>query len=95
MFYPLEKNSEKPYVSCFVFSNFNRLLPASLSSLPHFTRDFHDYLTRSRLNLHKISLRYQFASSSQAPTICNDMPLTVCNSITTTNFKKNLKLFNN
>ena len=82
----------KFHVSCFVFSHFNRLLPASLSSLLHFNRDFHDYLTRSRFNLHKMSLRYQFAISSQAPTIWNDIPLTVRDSLTTTNFKKKLKL---
>ena len=51
--------------------------PASLSSLLHFNRDYHDYLTRSYLNLHRISRRYQFAISSQAPTIWNDMPLTI------------------
>ena len=67
----------KFHVSCFVFSHFNHLLPASLSSLLYFNRDFHDYLTRSRFNLHKMSLRHQFAISSQAPTIWNDIPLTV------------------
>ena len=77
----------KFHVSCFVFSHFNRLLPASLSSLLHFNRDFHDYLTRTRFNLHKMSLRYQFAICSQAPTIWNDIPLTVRDSLTTTNFK--------
>ena len=39
----------KFHVSCFVFSHFNSLLPASLSLLLHFNCDFHDYLTRSRL----------------------------------------------
>ena len=69
-------------------------LPASLSSLLHFNRDFHDYLTRSRFNLHKMSLKYQFAitGSSQAPTIWNDISLTVRDSLTTSNFKKKLKL---
>ena len=80
------------HVSCFVFSHFNRLLPACLSSLLHFNRDFHDYLTRSRFNLHKMSLRYQFAISFQAPAIWNDFPLTVRDSLATTNFKKKLKL---
>ena len=82
----------KFHVSCFVFSHFNRLLPASLSSLLHFNRDFHYHLTRSHFNLHKMSLRYQFAISSQAPTIWNNIPLTVRDSLTTTNFKKKLKL---
>ena len=40
-----------------------------------------------------ISLRYQFAISSQAPTISNDILLTVRNNLTTTNFKKNLNLY--
>ena len=35
-------------VSCFVFSHFNSLPPASLSLLLHFNCDFHGYLTRSR-----------------------------------------------
>ena len=59
----------KFHVSCFVFSHCNRLLPASLSSLLHFNNDFHDYLTCSHFNLHKMALGYQFAISSQAPTI--------------------------
>ena len=41
----------KFHVSCFVFSHFNRLLPASLSSLLHFNRDFHDSLTRFSFQL--------------------------------------------
>ena len=78
----------KFHFSCFVFSHFNHLLPASHSLLLHFNRDFHDYPTCSCFNLHKMSLRYQFAISSQAPIIWNDIPLTVRNSLTTTNFKK-------
>ena len=39
----------KFYVSCFVFSRFNSLPPASLSSLLYFNCDFHGYRTRSRL----------------------------------------------
>ena len=38
----------KFHVSCFVFSHFNHLLPASHSSLLHFNCDFHDYLACSR-----------------------------------------------
>ena len=82
----------KFHVSCFVFSHFNHLLPASLFSLLPFNRDFHDYLTRSRFSLHKMSLRYQSAISSRAPTIWNDIPLTARDSLTTTCFKKKLKL---
>lgn len=81
------------HVSCFLFSHLNHLLPASLSLLLHFNCDFHDYSTRSWFNLHKISLRYPFVISSQAPTIWNNIPLTVLNNLTTTNFKKNLKLY--
>ena len=66
---------------------------ASLSSLLHFNRDFQDYLTRPRFNLHKMSLWYQFSFSSQAPIIWNDIPLTVLNSLTTTYFEKKLKLY--
>ena len=40
-----------------------------------------------------MSLRYQFAISSQAPIIWNDIPLTVRNRLTTTNFEKALKLY--
>ena len=75
----------KFYVSCFVFLHFNCLLPASLSSLFHFNYDFH--LTRSHFNLQKMSLvRYQFAISSQAPIIWNEISLSIRNSLTTTNF---------
>ena len=35
-------------VSCFLFSHFNGLPPASLSLLLHFNCDFHSYLTCSR-----------------------------------------------
>ena len=59
----------KFHVSCFVFSHFNHLLPVSHSSLLHFNHDFHDYLTRSRFNLHKMSLMYEFAISSQPPIV--------------------------
>lgn len=83
----------KFHVSCFVFSYFNRLVPATLSSLLHFNREFHDYSTRSCFNLHKFSRRYQFAICSQAPTIWNDLPLTFHNSLTISNFKKKLKLY--
>ena len=38
----------KFYVSCFVFSDFNSLPPASLSLLLHFNCDFRDYLRCSR-----------------------------------------------
>ena len=80
----------KFHVSCFVFSYFSPLVPASISSLLHLNREFHDYLTRSRLNLHKFSRRYQFAICSQAPTIWNDIPLTLRNSLAVSNFKKKL-----
>ena len=79
-------------VSCFIFSHFNCLLPTSLSSLLHFNHDFH--LTCSHFNLLKMFLvRYQFAISSQAPIIWNEIPLSIRNSLTTTNFKKELKLY--
>ena len=51
----------KFHVSCFVFSHFNRLPPASLSSLLHFNRDFHDYLTRSRSTCIKCPSKYESA----------------------------------
>ena len=38
----------KFHVSCFVFSRFNSLLPASLSFLLHFNCYFYGYLTRAR-----------------------------------------------
>lgn len=57
----------KFHVSCFVFSYFNRLVPATLSSLLNFNREFHDYSTRSCFNLHKFSRRYQFAILGSHP----------------------------
>ena len=49
------------YVSCFVFSHFNSLPPASRSLLLHFNCDFHGLSTSFSFNLHKMSLRFQFA----------------------------------
>ena len=63
----------KFHLSCFVLSHFNSFPPASLSSLPHFNCDFHDYLTRCRSDLRKMSLRYQFAISSHSPIIWKDI----------------------
>ena len=54
--------------------------------------EYHDYLTRSRFNLHKTNHKYQFAITWQAPVIWNDIPLTVRNSLTLSNFKKKLRL---
>ena len=45
----------KFHVSCFVFSHFNSLPPASLSLLLHFNCDFHGYLTRSHSTCIKCS----------------------------------------
>ena len=49
-------------------------------------------MTRSRFNLHKTSHKYQFAITWQAPIIWNDIPLTVRNNLTVSNFKKKKKL---
>ena len=48
-------------------------------------------MTRSRFNLHETCHKYQFAITSQAPIIWNDIPLTVRNNLTVSNFKKKLK----
>ena len=59
----------KFHVTCFVFSHFNSLSPASLSLVQlRFS-----WLSNSfSFNLHKMSLRYQFTISSQAPIIWKD-----------------------
>ena len=86
----------KFHVSCFVFSHFNSLPPASLSLvLLHFNCDFHGYLTRSRsaarstcikcrsgINLLLVLKPRLFGQGY--PT---DIPLTVRHSLTTTDFK--------
>ena len=46
-FYSIRPFTHKFHVSCFVFSHFNSLPPASLSLLLHFNCGFHGYLTRS------------------------------------------------
>ena len=84
----------------FVFSHFSSLLPTPVSSNLHFNSEHHDYMTRSRFNLHKTCHKYQFAITWQAPIIWNDIPLTVRNSLTQepwwahtiSNFKKKLRL---
>ena len=83
----------KFHVACFVFSHFNSLLPTPVSSILHFNSEYHDYMTRSRFNLHKTCHKYQFAITWQAPIIWNDIPLTVRNNLTVSNFKKNLRLY--
>ena len=37
--------------------------------------------------------KYQFVITWQAPIIWNDIPLNVCNNLTVSNFKKNLRLY--
>ena len=87
----------KFHVSCFVFSQFNSLPPASLSLLLHFNCDFHDYLTRSRLTCIKcpsgINLLLVLKPQLFGQGYPTDIPLTVRNSLTTTYFKKKLKLY--
>ena len=48
-------------------------------------------MTRSRFNLHKTCHKYQFATTWQTLIIWNDIPLTVLNSLTVSNFKKKVK----
>ena len=68
-------------------------LPAPLSSLLRLNLDYHNYLTRSRFDIHKLSLRYQFALRCQAPIICNNIPLTVRESLAITNLNRKLKSY--
>ena len=86
----------KFHVSCFVFSHFNSLPPASLSLLLHFNREFHDNLTRSRSTCKKcpsgINLLLVLKSRLFGHGYPTDIPLTVRNSLTTTGFKKKKKL---
>ena len=82
----------KFHMACFVVSHFNNILPTPVSSILHFNHEYHDYLTRSRLNLHKTNHKYQFAITWQAPVIWNDIPLSVRNSLTLSNFEKKLRL---
>ena len=61
----------KFHVSCFVFSHFNSLPPASLSLLLHFNCDFHSYLTRSRSTCTKCpSGKGPFMASKAKKLIC-------------------------
>ena len=52
-------------------------LPTPVTSILHFNSEYHDYMTRSRFNLHKTSHKYQFAITWQAPIIWNNIPMTV------------------
>ena len=80
-------------VACFAFSHFNSLLPTPVSTILHFNYEYHDYMIRSRHNLHKSCHKYQFAITWQAPIIWNDISLTVRNNLTVRNFKKKLRLY--
>ena len=81
----------KFHVSCFVFSHFNSLPPASLSLLLHFNCDFHGYLTRSRSTCIKcpsgINLLLVFKPQLFGLGYPTDIPFTVRNSLTKTDFK--------
>ena len=87
----------KFHVSCFVFSHFNSLPPASLSLLIHFNWDFYDYLTRSRSTCIKcplgINLLLVVKPRLFGQGYPTDIPLTVRNSLTITDFKNKLKLY--
>ena len=87
----------KFHVSCFVFSHLNSLPPASLSLLLHLNRDFHDYLTRSRSTCIKcssgINLLLVLKPRLFGQGYPTDIPLTVRNSLTITDFKNKLKLY--
>ena len=80
-------------ISCFVFSHNKKLLPMPLSSLFKFNFEYHDHFTRSRFNLHKQSLKYHFAVLFQAPLIWNNLPLSLRDSLTISNFRRKLKYF--
>ena len=85
-------------VSCLVFSHFNSPPPASrLSLLLHFNCDFHGYLTRSRSTCIKcpsgINLLLVLKPRLFGQGYPTDIPLTVRNSLTTTDFKKKLKRY--
>ena len=84
----------KFHVSCFVFSHFNSLPPASLSLLIHFNCDFYDYLTRSRSTCIKyplgINLLLVVKPRLFGQGYPTDITLTVRNSLTITDFKINL-----
>ena len=74
------------------------LTPASrLSLLLHFNSDFHGYLTRSRSTCIKcssgINLLLVLKPRLFGQGYPTDIPLTVRNSLTTTDFKKKLKLY--
>ena len=77
----------------FVFSQLNGLLPTPVSSLLHLNSDYHNYMTRSRHNLHKFHQKYQFALTFQAPNIWNDILLMVRNSLTKHYFRYKSKLY--
>ena len=88
----------KFHVSCFVFSHFNSLPPASLSLLLHFNCDFHGYLTRSRSTCIKCPSGINLLLVLKPRLLCQgspaDIPLTVrTDSLTTTDFKKKLKRY--
>ena len=81
------RTSSQPFLSkhnffVFLFSHFNSLLPSPVSSILHFNFEYHDYMTRSRFDLHKTCHKYQFAITWQATIIWNDIPLMVRNNLT-------------
>ena len=75
----------------FIFSHFNSLPPASLSFFLHFNCDFHGYLIRSSSTCIKcssgINLLLVLKPRLFGQGYPTDIPFTVHNSLTTTDFK--------
>ena len=81
-----------------ILTDFNSLPPASLSLvLLHFNCDFHGYLTRCRSTSIKcpsgINLLLVLKPQLFGQGYPTDIPFTVRNSLTTTDFKQKLKLY--
>ena len=84
-------NSYKYQASCFVFFHMEKLLPTPLSSLFVLNSDCHQYLTRQKDNLHLHTHKYPFSLQVPGPQIWNDIPPSLCNSLTLSSYKHKLR----
>ena len=82
--------SYKHQVSFFVFLHTKSSCPLLSPSFFIFNSDFHKYSTRQKDNFHINCHRYSFSLRVQGPKIWNNLPLSLRNSLTTSNYRQKL-----
>ena len=84
-------NIYKHQVSCFVFLHMQKRLPIPLLSFFKLNSDCHQYFTRKKDNLYLHTHKYSFPLRVQGSPIWNDIPLSLCNSLNRSNYKRKIR----